>query len=272
MEQNNLDIELLQLTNKINKVSIEMDVFKKWFNEEWKPFKEEMRNNYCTDDESNMLNDALEEYLKEKESFIIEKYFTGNKTINAICLRQFLHILNKYRGFKKSVKSNNKNKSDDTAIDQFDLDENITKLERKEQLKKENNFFKNSKHVNFWLTTLFKECNNNYELIENSINSLKNKLSKPLHSNSLFFFSRTKDPNDEVIEMQIKNILGLINKKIMISTIEEDKIIIIDSDSDSEYIKWRETTEEKFRFFLAPLIDLVSSDLANYIDKLSRMA
>lgn len=267
-KQKSIDEELKKLTNKINEISIEIDTFRVWQNEQWEPFVKEIKEQYGVENSSDLLKDSVDQYFNDKFAFIAIKLIRSNYTIMSIYLRQLLIDIYKYNYYLARTNSKN-NKSIDKNIDQYyDNDENFSNLNEKKQHQfNEDLLFKNSKYINFWAELIFKDFGKNYKKIKNEIEYLKNHLSVLMHSNSILFFNSKLDNNKDIDEV-IKNKIDLINQNLMIYDRSTNSYKILNSNDSVEYKKFRDNRSSNFNQLLLSWMQSVGQDFSKEYDKL----
>lgn len=267
-KQKSIDEELKKITNKINEISIEIDTFRVWQNEQWEPFVKEIKKHYNVENSSDSLKDSVDQYFNDKFAFIAIKLIRSNYTIMSIYLRQFLIDIYKYNYYLARTNSKN-NKSIDKNIDQYyDNDENFSNLNEKKQHQfNEDLLFKNSKYINFWAGLIFKDFGKNYKKIKNEIEYLKNHLSILMHSNSVLFFNSKLDNNKDIDEV-IKNKIDLINQNLMIYDRSTNSYKILNSNDSVEYKKFRDNRSSNFNQLLLSWMQSVGEDFSKEYDKL----
>lgn len=270
-KQKSIDEELKKLTNKINEISIEIDTFRVWQNEQWEPFVKEIKEQYGVENSSDSLKDSVDQYFNDKFAFIAIKLIRSNYTIMSIYLRQLLIDIYKYNYYLARTNSKN-NKSIDKNIDQYyDNDENFSNLNEKKQHQfNEDLLFKNSKYINFWAELIFKDFGKNYKKIKNEIEHLKNHLSISIHGNSVIFFNSKLGNNKDIDEI-IKNKIDLINQNLMIYDKSTNNYKIINSNDSLEYKNFRDNRSSIFNKLLFSWIKSIKEDFYKEYYKLVKL-
>lgn len=271
-KQKSIDEELKKLTNKINEISIEIDTFRVWQNEQWEPFIKEIKEQYGVENSSDSLKYFVDQYFNDKFNFIAIKLIRYNIIVLSICFRQFLIDIYKYNYYLARTNSKN-NKSIDINIDQYyDNDENFSNLnEKKQHQLEEDSLFKESEYISFWAKLLFKDFGKNYKKIKNEIEHLKNHLSISIHANSVLFFNQ-KLGNNKEIDQIIKNKISLINQNLMIYDKSTNSYKIINSDDSKEYKKFKDNRSSIFNQLLLSWMNSVKEDFSNEYNKLVKLA
>lgn len=266
-----LDDELLKLTNKINTISIEIDTFRIWNNEEWNPFVSRIKEEYRVENLSSSLKNSIDQYFDNKYYFIALRLLRYNYNIMSIYLRQLLIDIYKYNYYleRKNKKSNKLINSD---IDNYyDNDEKFDSLnERKKNQLREDYLFKKSKYISFWAKTIFNDFGKDYKETKNEIEHLKNHLSISLHNNSVLFFNKKLTDNKKINDL-IKNKIDLINKNLMVYNKSSNDYTFLNSDENLEYKKFKDAVSLEFNKLLSSWIESVKADFPEYYEKIVKL-
>lgn len=266
-----LDDELLKLTNKINTLSIEIDTFRIWNNEEWNPFVSRIKEEYRVENLSSSLKNSIDQYFDNKYYFIALRLLRYNYNIMSIYLRQLLIDIYKYNYYleRKKKKSNKLINSD---IDNYyDNDEKFDSLnERKKNQLREDYLFKKSKYISFWAKTIFNDFGKDYKETKNEIEHLKNHLSISLHNNSVLFFNKKLTDNKKINDL-IKNKIDLINKNLMVYNKSSNDYTFLNSDENLEYKKFKDAVSLEFNKLLSSWIESVKADFPEYYEKIVKL-
>lgn len=271
-ESNILDIDLSKLTQKIIEISIEIETFRRWKEEEWEPYVQRISVEYNVKNLSNSMRESIEEYFKESFSFIANKLLKYNYIILSINLRQFLIDIYKYNFYLERMKNKTNKKFVGENIDQYDEDEKFNnKKEKLNQQQKEDLILKESKFIGVWAKILFKNFENNYKNIKNEIEKLKNSLSMSLHSNSSLFFN-SKLTISKNIDKIIEEKINLINENLMAYDGSSKSYKILSTINNPEYEKFRARTSKKFHSLLSSWMEGIKKDFFDEYNKLVELS